>query len=481
MKTITSIFWFLCTVLAMYQCTSAAQPELQHQPNIVFILVDDLGWSDLACYGHAWHETPHIDQLAKDGQRFTNAYSPAPICSASRASILTGKAVARLGFEFVTKDSAGHQQLDTEVPLQTPPYTLNLPLSETTSAELLRELNYQTAFFGKWHVSQHYQRYLGWHPQFGPHRQGFEVAIEDFGDHPYSWSRTDPPPDASDGHIPPDSMVQQVCKFIRSEHERPFFAMASSFYVHTPVKTRCRWLVERYETRIPQDVPNRSQRLQYAAFVETLDHHVGQIVAAIEQAGLTEDTLVVFMSDNGGHPEFSSNAPLRGSKWNLYEGGIRVPLITRWPKEIQASGTCDLPVIGYDLLSTFVDIAGGQIPAAIDGVSIRPAFQDPNWRINRSLIWHFPYYHPETKFSQAATQIGVADFRVSQTRPQSALRKGPYKLIRFAEDERMELYDLEQDISETNELSARLPLIAQRLGDELEATLSSMQARRAHR
>jgi len=448
------------------------------QPNIVLILADDLGWSDVGCYGHPWHRTPHIDRLASEGMRFTNGYSPAPICSAARASILTGRTPARLQFEFVTKAEASPQKLDAPQPLAAPPYTLNLPLAEITVAERLATLNYETAFFGKWHVSQHFQRYLGWHPKFGPSKQGFQIAKEDFGDHPYAWKKNPAPSDLPDGQFPEDSMVNRAADFIRSSHRKPFFLMMSSFYVHTPVRNRCRWLVEQYQNQIPADSPNRKKRLEYAAFVETLDHHVGTVLKAIDDAQLVNDTLVVFISDNGGHPECCANAPLRGSKWNLYEGGIRVPFIVRWPGQISPATTNDTPVIGYDLLPTFVDIAGGKV-TNVDGISIRPAFGDLNWSPDRSLLWHFPYYHPESTYSKAIENIGINDFAVSKTKPQSALRRSNFKIINFAEGNRHELYDLSTDTGEQHDVSHRFPDVAARMAMELEQRLTEMNARRA--
>lgn len=457
----------------------------QDRPNLVLILVDDLGWSDLHCYGHTYHRTPHIDRLAERGMRFTNGYSPAPICSAARASILTGKTTARLGFEFVTKNEPGYQKLDSSQPLRAPPFTLNLALEEKTIAEYLTPLGYETAFFGKWHVNQHYERrYLAWHPKFGPRAQGFDVAHEDFGDHPYAWKKKSPPKDLPDGRFPDDSMVERVAEYIRGPHNRPFFVMASSFYVHTPVRNRCRWLVEQYESRIPNDSPNRKKRLEYAAFVETLDHHIGTILDAVEASGKSDNTLVVFLSDNGGHPEFCSNAPLRGSKWNLYEGGVRVPMIACWPNRIEESSLCETPVIGYDLLPTFVAAAGVRADDIksddIDGESFMGALEGQEMT-ERSLVWHFPYYHPETTFSKALDVIGVGDFAVSKTRPQSALRRGRHKLIQFAEDGRVELYDLEQDVSEQKDLSGQFPKTASELERELEEKLEAMKARRAVR
>ncbi len=463
---------------AAYLNQAAPLPKLEHRPNVCFILVDDLGWADLGCQGHPWHRTPNIDRLAAQGMRFTNAYSPAPICSAARASILTGKAVPRVGLEFVTKNAPGRQKLDAPQPLEAPPIVVNLPLKELTIAEQLNELDYQTAFFGKWHVSQHYQqRYLAWHPLYGPQQQGFQFAVEDFGDHPYAWSKRTPP-DAAQGVFPVDSLFTQANDFIGGQHERPFFMMASLYYVHTPVENRCRWLVEQYDGIIPDDVVKRERRLEYAAFVETMDHHVGSLLDAIDNAGLADDTLVVLMSDNGGHPEYTANAPLRGSKWNLYEGGIRVPFIARWPRKIAAASTSDTPVIGYDLLPTFVALAGGETPET-DGANLIPLLKGEEFETERDLVWHFPYYHPETSFSTSLPEIGVNDFAISQTRPQSALRSGQYKLITFAEDERMELYDLQHDVSESHDLRNEQPVLADQLYQRLQQTLDAMHARRA--
>ncbi len=454
--------------------------SIKRQPNIVFILADDLGWSDLGCYGHPWHRTPNLDRLADSGMMFTQAYAPAPICSASRASILTGKTTARLGLEFVVKNEVGPQRLDFEPILKTPPLTNHLPLSEITVAERLAGSGYQTAFFGKWHVSEHHNnRYLAWHPKFGPSRQGFQIAEEDFGDHPYAWNPRDRPDDLPTGEYPDDTMVNRVTKFIRGDHAKPYFAFASSFYVHTPVKNRARWLVKRYEALIPKDSPRRQARLEYAAFLETFDHHVGQILDAIEDSADADNTMVVFTSDNGGHPEFTASSPLRGSKWNLYEGGIRVPLIVRLPGVVARSSRCDVPVIGYDLPATLVDFAS-EDPVTTDGSSLRRLLVgESEQELDRPLVWHFPYYHPETEFLNALQTIGVDDFGVSQTRPQSAIRIGNWKALTFAETDRLELYDLSTDVSEQNDLSEACPEKAAEMRRTLEAELTRMKARHA--
>lgn len=446
------------------------------RPNILFILADDLAFSDLGCYGHPWHHTPHLDALARAGVRFTQGYAPAPICSASRAAILTGKTTARLHFEFVTKNEPGSQKIDGPTKLTAPPFTLNLSLGEQTIAEALGELGYQTAFFGKWHLNSHHKRYLGWSPTHGPTAQGFTIAEEDFGSHPYGWTKTSPVTIDEPGHFPPDSMIERTVQFLKGRHDRPFFLMASQFYVHTPVRTRCEWLLEKYEGLVPADSPNRSKRVTYAAFVEELDHRVGVILAALDDAGLCDNTLVLFTSDNGGHPEYTANSPLRGSKWNLYEGGIRVPWIVRWPGQVEADSVSEAPVIGYDLLPTFVDLAGGKT-ANIDGTSLVRLLRGKSPLDERTLLWHFPYYHPERGYAAAVETIGVDDFVVSKTRPQSALRQGPYKLVYFYEDERAELYDLNQDIGEQQDLSERDPELTARLKETLLRRLRAADAR----
>lgn len=473
--------WLVCALLILL-LTGHSVSAGEAGPNILFILADDLGWSDLGCYGHPWHETPHIDQLADEGMRFTRAYASAPICSASRASLLTGKTPARLGFEFVTKDAPGRQQRQERQLLDTPPFTLDLALRETTIAEILSERGNQTAFFGKWHLNSHYGGYLGWSPTHGPRQHGFLTAIEDFGSHPYG-NRNRPEPQeriTAAGQFPPDSMTERAIEYLKAKPREPFFLTVSHFYVHTPVESPCTWLLDKYAEKVPADSPNRNKRVQYAAFVETLDHYVGQLLHVLDEAGLRENTLVIFMSDNGGHPEYTANGPLRGSKWNLYEGGIRVPMICRWPRNIVAGTTCSTPVVGYDLLPTFLDLqpaVRSHAPGDIDGVSLTSLFDDPSRPIERPLYWHFPYYHPERGFGKSLMDIGVNDFSVSQTRPHSAILWKDLKLLSFDEDDRVELYDLIRDPGEQSDLSRSRPEIAETWKQSLEKYLSRVDAR----
>lgn len=333
-------------------------------------------------------------------------------------------------------------------------------------------------------MNRHYQgRYLAWHPKYGPLTQGFQIATEDFGDHPYAWRKGPKPPDLEHAEFPNDSMIRLVRQSIRTlaKQHAPYFVMASSFYVHTPVENRVHWLVKEYEGLVPANATNRTNRIEYAAFVETLDHHVGSIVGEVRVSAEADNTLIFFMSDNGGHPEFSSNAPLRGSKWNLYEGGVRVPMIAVWPARIDAGQRTDTPVLGYDLLPTFEAVSGGTVrsDAQIDGRDISQVFSHPAWNLKRNLVWHFPYYHPERTFSQAIDTIGVDDSRISKTRPQSSIRRGKYKLLHFAEQDRVELYNLSNDISEQTDLSKHKAALTQEMLETLNRELDSMNARRA--
>lgn len=465
----------LITLLVL---AGSALPAVAERPNIVFILADDLAWSDLGCYGNRIHDTPNIDRLAKAGMRFTQAYAPAPICSASRAAILTGRTPARLNFEFVTKNEPGRQQLD--VPLQSPPFTLNLQLDEVTMGEALSDAGYATGFFGKWHVNQHYKSYLGWSPSHGPLKQGFGKGSSDFGGHPYAYRADRSLRNAvvPDGEFPGDALIDQAADFIQAKRETPFFLYLSQYFVHDPVHTRCEWLNRKYRNRLPPNAPEI--RASYGAMVETLDHLVGRTLDAIDKAGLADNTLVVLTSDNGGHPNYTSNAPLRGSKWNLYEGGIRVPLIARWPGRIRPGSRSDAVVHACDLLPTFCQVAEAELPGTqLDGVSVVPHLMNTSTAVERRrpLVWHFPYYHPEKRFAESPQDIGVADFVTSQTRPHSAIRSGKWKLLHFYEDDRVELYDLTSDVSEQANLTEQVPEVASRLKSQLTAYLEQAEAR----
>jgi len=463
------------TVLLLFCLWFPVSAEAK-QPNIVFILADDLGWKDLACYGGTLAETPHLDRLASEGMKFTNAYSPAPICSASRAAILTGKTPARLHFEFVTKPAGVEPPFRSLMP---PPYTRNLPLKEVTLGEMLQQAHYATGFFGKWHVSEHYQGYLGWSPTHGPKQQGFQTATEAFGSHPYAKKFDWKPSDFQKDQFPPDAVTENAIQFVKQPREEPFFLYLSYFHVHTPVRSPTDWLIEKYAEPAKAGPGNAKRRTHYGAFVETLDHYVGQLLSALDSSGLRDSTLIVFTSDNGGHPEYAANGPLRGSKWNLYEAGIRVPFLVRWPGHVQAGSVCAKPVSGVDLFPTFCEVAGGNCSSMVlDGKSLVPLFEgkSASWS-QRPLTWHFPYYHPEKGYKKAKETIGVNDFKVSKTRPVSAIRVGDWKLLSFYESGKRELYDLSKDPGEQQDLSESQPKRTAQLGGKLKQMLQEMEAR----
>lgn len=457
------------------------------RPNILLIFIDDMGYADVGCYGSPLPETPNIDQLAASGVRFTNGYAAAPICSASRAGLMTGRSPARLGFEFVTtyenRNPTRQQWSDKyqKYPLVPPSQTKDLPLDERTVAEQLADAGYATGMTGKWHLSAHSGGYLGISPEHGPLNQGFQWFADTQGSHPYSYPKSERGKlgDFKPGEYPEDELTQQAINFINQKHDKPFFLYVAHYYVHDPVDTKCGWLLEKYRAKAGPDMPD--DRVLYAAFVQTMDHYVGQLLDALQASGQADNTLVVLTSDNGGHPQWAWNRPFRGSKWNLYEGGVREPFILRWPGMTTPGTTCDVPVTNMDLLPTFMDVSGTQPDAdrEYDGTSILPLIKGestPDQLVDRPLIWHFPWYHwrNNTRFD---APIGIEDGYVSLTRPQSTIRKGRHKLMYFYEDERVELYDLEKDVAEQHDLSSQMPELAGQLKDELLSYLDRVNAR----
>lgn len=486
-------FAALCGLLGMPPVLHGQ--ETSGPPNIVLIYLDDLGFSDIGSYGRTYGnnltETPHMDQLVKDGMKFTNAYAPAPLCSPSRAALLTGRSPARLHFEFVTKRETDFAEWEDEKwaehwsdsELLPPPFTLNLPLEEVTIAEVLAVAGYQTAIVGKWHLNAHYQQYNGWSPVYGPRQQGFEYAMETFGAHSYAYRKKGGLGKFGDfkkGEYPRDELTDSAIDFIKQDHKRPFFLYVGHYFVHKPLDVKARWLVDKYKAKAGPDVSD--QRILYAAVIETLDYYIGQLLEAIDARGLRENTMVILTSDNGGDPEFAFNRPFRGSKWNLYEGGIRVPLIVRWPGVVKEGSSTDVAVVQTDFMPTFREIAGlqGKPETELDGQSILPVLRgEPSGKFNsRSIVWHFPYSHPEGEaYKNARSDIGVEDEYISKTTPQSAIRKGRYKLIYFYNDSRFELYDLLEDPAEQSDISKQRPWDAQKMKKLLFDKLYDVDAR----
>ena len=417
--------------------------------NFVFILIDDMGWTDVGVYGSQFHDTPRIDGLAAQGMRFTAAYAAAPVCSPTRVSILSGQYPARVGVtDFIT----GHWRpfAKLTVPINRHQY---LPLEVETLAEALKPVGYATATFGKWHLGG---------PAHHPDKQGFDrMVVADGGRH--FGNRTTPNINLGQDEYLAEAITEQAEQFIEANRDQPFFLYLSHYAVHIPLEAR-RALVEKYRRR-PKPASGVNNPT-YAAMVEHVDHSVGRILDKLDALDLTERTMVVFFSDNGGlrqnfkkiGPIVSSNAPLRDEKGTLYEGGIREPLIVRWPGVVKPGSVCDTPVTSVDFYPTFLQAAGidGPPGQALDGESLLPLLRQSGELARDAIYWHYPHYHHST--------------------PASAIREGDWKLIEFFEEPGVELYNLAEDVGEHHNLVGKMPDRARRLQGKLAAWRTSVSA-----
>ena len=466
----------------MFSLVSFAAYAGNDRPNIMLVYIDDLGYCDPSCYGELYGdhfvETPNIDRLAASGVMFTSAYSAAPISTAARVGLLTGQFPARSGIEFVTsherKAVAWHsdkwRKKFEDKKLLPPPLTLNLPLESVTIAEDLKDAGYKTAIAGKWHVAAHNKVYNGWSEQYGPAQRGFQWTANTFGAFAGESETVDSPA------YPEDELTEKSINFLKQNHKKPFFLYVSHYFVHTPFRVKSEESLEKFRTLHPEW---DDQQVQYAVYVDRVDHYIGQLLDTLEETGLDENTIVILSSDNGGHPNFSSNKPLRGSKWNLYEGGVRIPMIISYPKMFPQNVSEEF-VSQLDLYPTIMELAEAKASRPLDGSSLMGLLTGEDDKVDKkkTMIWHFPYYHPEgDAYHTAIDEIGVDDRKVSKTKPQSAIRKGKYKLIYFYEDESYELYDLSKDLSEQNDLSDKKPALAKSLRNELMEILHSANAR----
>lgn len=428
---LASLLVFLCGALSLHADTP--------KPNFVFILIDDLGWSDLHCYGSEFHETPNIDRLASQGMKFTQAYSACCVCSPTRAAILTGKYPATLHVtDYIPGEKHPHAKL---LP---PDWTQHLPLNEITIAQRLKSAGYVTASIGKWHLGG---------PEFVPQKFGFDINIA--GDHkgtpPSYFSPYNNPqlPDGRKGEFLPERLTAEAIKFMEKNKERPFFLYLPHFAVHTPIQPKPN-VEKKYRKKLKPGLTQNDPA--YAALVEAADDSVGRIMDALKRLKLADRTVVIFTSDNGGLTWKTSNAPLREGKATAYEGGVRVPLIVRWPGVVKAGSTCETPVISMDFYPTMLEIAGlaNDTNQALHGESILPLLRQAGSIRQRELYWHYPHYH-----------------RAGAT-PYGAVRDGDFKLIQFYETGRFELYNLKNDLGETKNLVNDYPKKVGELNKKLD-------------
>ena len=427
----------LLAMLAPLAAQSAPASSPPARPNIILILADDLGYADLGCYGNTFNETPRLDQLARQGLRFSQFYA-GPVCSPTRANLQSGQDQARFG---ITQHIPGHRRPFAK--LSDPVVPSHLPLEVVTFAECLRDAGYTTGYFGKWHLGG---------AGFGPRDQGWTTAREFAGN-------TGEGSDRRTAAL----IAEKGVEFIIAQRDRPFLLQLSHTSVHIPLSTTP-GLLAKYQARKP--MPGYPSRPEYAGLLEELDQAVGRVVDAVDRLGLAEKTLIFFLSDNGGleHEQsgriVTSNAPLRGEKGSLYEGGIRVPALARWPGTIPAASTCTTPAHSYDLHPTFLQLARAAAPTGQprDGHSLASLLRDPRASLSRdTLYWHLPHYHHST--------------------PASAIRRGDWKLIEFFENNSLELYDLASDLGEKTNLAAREPARVRELQSALAAWRKHVGAR----
>ena len=457
--------WFSATLLCTVgmQQLLAAESVKGTQPNIVFILADDLGWTDLGVMGSDYYETPNIDRLAAEGLLFDNAYAAAANSAPSRACMMTGMYTPRHGVYTVSPPDRGDRRLRKLVPIAN---TDDVRADFVTMAEALRQQGYRCGHIGKWHLGDDADG-------TGPLSQGFiwNVGGNRAGS-PYSYFFPYCLPDkkkchlgldeGSEGEYLTDRLTSEAIKFVEQTKDKPFFLYMAHHAVHTPLKAP-QTLVDKYQKKTKGKYQTNAI---YAAMVENLDWNVGRLCHAIDSLGLSENTLIVFYSDNGGAAAATNNFRLRGAKGMPYEGGIRVPLIMKYPRKIKAGTVVSEPVTGVDFYPTLVALTGGIPDNGLDGENIFDRMKKGTSKVQRALFWHFPAY------LEGYQGLGK-DFRAT---PYSIIRSGDWKLIYYYEDKSMELFNLKNDRMERNNLVNLQPTLAKELYTRLMKWLIDTRA-----
>ena len=446
--TFTQLLNLIVLIALVTACAPNNLEEETERPNIVFIMVDDLGWSDLSYNGSGTYESPNVDRLSQQGMRLPNFYSAGPVCSPTRASILSGKYPVRTGITtYLLAPERDPKHISSQFPVE-----------ETTFAEVLKEHGYKTGYFGKWH--------LGYSKEHWAANQGFDVAIGGM-DLPWAWEIAHPGVSAPDvdrskGHLRffsphhltfmengpegeylTDRLTDETIKFITENKDNHFFAFLSFHTVHTPLQAK-KEIVEKYKKKIHSlgldtiaETRKGEKTLQnnpnYAAMVHHMDENVGRVMNCLKEMNLEQNTIVIFTSDNGGKGSVTSNLPLKGMKHNLDEGGIRVLTIVRWKGKIREGSICNEPLISNDFYPTFLDLANVPLMPEqhLDGISFKDLLLGARNETDREAIyWHYPH-----------------------SRMEGAVRKGDYKLLYYYETGETKLYNLKEDIGELQDLS----------------------------
>ena len=446
---------FVKIVIIVFTFSLLLSFKVLSKPNVLFILIDDMGWMDLGCQGNKNLRTPNIDNLAKGGMRFTDAYAPAPVCSPTRASIITGQSPARLQ---ITNHLPHQDRFTPKDSKLLPAKMLNhLSLeSETLAERLKKDAHYATAFIGKWHL------YTGRDKKYNPLNQGFDINIGgcSYGGPPTFFDpyRIDFLPDRKEGEYLPNRLADEAIAFISEQNskDKPFFVALWNYTVHWPMEAPDK-LVEKYK-----NLPVKGYRdYRYAAMIEAMDIAIGKVLKSLDDLNITEETLVIFTSDNGPFGGVGDASPLRADKGHLYEGGIRVPLIVRWPGKVEAGAVEETPVILTDLHPTILSATGLDLNSTIpnDGHNLLPLVKGNEKLKNRAVYWHYPNFafHRDNRLG-------------------SAIREGDHKLIHFYDTDSVELYNLKNDISEKNDLSGKMPQLASRLKNKLKVWLQDSGA-----
>ena len=444
-------------VVASATASFAERPE--GRPNVVFIMADDLGYTDLGCFGSGYYQTPHIDRLAAEGMRLT-CHHHCQNCTPTRAALMSGQYAPRTGVYTV----GSIERFDwSRRPLRPVDNVVNLPLDRDIIAAQFKQAGYATGIFGKWHIGEQ--------GEYHPGRRGFDEAVITQGRH-FAFE-TDPAVPHAENEYLADFLTDRAVEFIARNAQQPFFLYLPHFGVHAPYDAKPE-LVARFRDRPPV---GGHRNPTYAAMIASVDESVGRVMRALDEHDLAENTVLIFTSDNGGvggyaregltnkRGDITDNAPLRSGKGSLYEGGTRVPLIVRWPGVTTPGSASDVPTIHVDIFPTLLEVSGAPAPRQpLDGESLVKVLRDPAAQLTRDAIYqHFPGYLGAGKDTWRTTPVSV-------------VQAGEWKLMEFLEDGRLELYNLREDVGETTNRAEALPDKARELQERLAAWRTAVRA-----